>query len=566
MNSTYHIDEKWIKASIIGAIWAASEIVLGSFMHNLKIPFSSNILTGIGIIILVSTSHVWTEKGLFWRAGLICALMKTMSPSALIFGPMIAIFSQALLLEVAVRIFGKTVFGYLSGAILAMSWNLFQRIMNFIIFYGYNIVDVYSDLLKFVRRQLDLQFEIIWLPILILLVIYAILGIIAATIGIRVGRKIKHQPAEPISPTRRSEFFTPRSGQQSFNWSIRWLVLNLLLTVTALLLLNFTPWPVWIVFITAIVLLWVKRYRQAFRQLAKPRFWFYFVGITMVTAFVFNKMQGHEYINGLLIGLQMNFRAVVIILGFSVLGAELYNPLIKEFFLKHSFKQLPLALELSFESLPLIIAGIPDFKEVAKNPVTVFYRIISQIEARLERIKRNLSKKVFIVSGNIGEGKTSSIEELVQNLKSQNIKIGGIFSPRIMEDDETIGYDIIDISTNRREIFLRKTNSDQHDKIGNYSIFENGLQAGIKALDQSINDTRQLVVIDEVGKLELSDKGWAANINHWLHYSDADLLISVRSSFTEQVIQKWNLKNYTIFNVSEYDQQAFSRIISDHLN
>ena len=107
MKDKYQISETWIKASIIGTIWAASEIVLGSFLHNLKVPFSSNILTGIGIVILISASYIWTGRGLFWRAGLICALMKTMSPSAVIFGPMIAIFSQALLLELSVTLLGK---------------------------------------------------------------------------------------------------------------------------------------------------------------------------------------------------------------------------------------------------------------------------------------------------------------------------------------------------------------------------------------------------------------------------------------------------------------------------
>src|SRR5512135_2803298 len=124
------LSEKWIKSSIIGTIWAASEIVLGSFLHNLRIPFSGNILTAIGIIIMISISYTWTEKGLFWRAGLICAIMKTMSPSAVIFGPMIAIFTEAFLLEISVRLLGRTMAGYIIGAMAAMSWNLFQKIAN----------------------------------------------------------------------------------------------------------------------------------------------------------------------------------------------------------------------------------------------------------------------------------------------------------------------------------------------------------------------------------------------------------------------------------------------------
>ena len=149
MKDKYQISETWIKASIIGTIWAASEIVLGSFLHNLKVPFSSNILTGIGIVILISASYIWTGRGLFWRAGLICALMKTMSPSAVIFGPMIAIFSQALLLELSVTLLGKSMAGFVIGAILAMSWNLFQKILNYIIFYGFSIVEVYTNLLQY---------------------------------------------------------------------------------------------------------------------------------------------------------------------------------------------------------------------------------------------------------------------------------------------------------------------------------------------------------------------------------------------------------------------------------
>ena len=190
MEMSHRLSEKWIKASIAGTIWAASEIVLGSFLHNLKVPFSGNILTAIGIIILISISYTWTERGLFWRAGLICALMKTMSPSAVIFGPMIAIFTEALLLELFVRLLGRTIAGYVIGSMLAMSWNLVQKILNYIIFYGSNIIEVYSNLLKFAQKQLNIQTDIVWMPIIILLVVYALFGLLAAVTGIRVGRKM----------------------------------------------------------------------------------------------------------------------------------------------------------------------------------------------------------------------------------------------------------------------------------------------------------------------------------------------------------------------------------------
>ena len=559
------LSEKWIKASIVGTTWAASEIVLGSFLHNLKIPFSSLLLTAIGIVILISMSYVWKEKGLFWRAGLICALMKTMSPSAVIFGPMIAIFTQATLLEVSVRIFRRTILGFVIGGMLAMSWNLFQKIFNMIIFYGSNIVEVYGNLLKYAQMQLNIQFDIVWLPIIILLAIYGISGILAAIIGIKAGKKIRQQPASVKPGSQKNDSWPTYDNQQSFNYSIFWLFFNLILIITGLVLIEATPWFVWSVSVLILSAIWIVRYKRALRRLSKPGFWVSFVIITMLTAFVFNKMQSHSLLNGILIGIQMNFRAATVILGFAVLGTELYNPKIREFFMKTSMKQLPLALELSFQSLPMMVAHIPDSRVVIKSPVSVVYQIVSQIEWRLNEIKSNLSNKIFIVTGSVGEGKTTQIHKIVEALKEQNISIGGILSPRIVENGITKGYDILDIATNERVAFLRRTADKRSPQIGSYSILPEGITRGCKALEHSQNNN-QLVVIDEVGKLELNNKGWAENLNYLVHGSKHHLILSVRDRFMEEVIDRWHLMDYTILHVSENDPIQNSQIIVKHMD
>jgi nucleoside-triphosphatase THEP1 len=564
MKNNHKLDDKWMKASIVGTIWAASEIVLGSFLHNLKVPFSGNVLTAIGIIILISVSYIWTEKGLFWRAGLICALMKTMSPSAVIFGPMIAIFSEAILLEISVRIFGKTLAGFILGAMLAMSWNLFQKIMNFIIFYGFNIVELYSGLIKYAQKQLDIQFDILWLPIIILLVLYCLFGLVSAIIGIKVGRKILQQPAEykPIQASVR-EAHEESKIKPAFNHSMVWLFADILLIVSSLVLINNSGWIYWSIFITATVTIWAFRYQRALRQLSKPKFWVFFVIITMITAFIFSKVQStaNSMEQGLMIGIQMNFRAVIIIVGFAVLGTELYNPRIREYFLRTYFKQLPMALELSFESLPLMIANIPEFKVILKNPVSVIYQIIAQAEYRLADIKNRSAKKVIIITGAIGQGKTTCLLKIIESLKAKNITVGGFYSPRIMEKDTTVGYEVVEIKNNIREKYLRVNGEGGVSKIGRYGILPQGFAFGQKALSASGNDRSEVVVIDEVGALELDDKGWANNLTELLSASNSHIIMSVRDTFTEQVIQKWNLIECTVYNLSENDCSAICEMI-----
>jgi nucleoside-triphosphatase THEP1 len=570
MIKKYELSDKWIKASIIGTLWAASEIVFGSFLHNLKVPFSGNVLTAIGITILISVSYIWTEKGLFWRAGVICAIMKTMSPSAIIFGPMIAIFSEAALLEISVRLFGRTLVGYISGAMLAMSWNLFQKIANFIIFYGFNIVDLYTSMIKFAQKQLNIHSEIVWLPPIVLLILYCVFGLVSALVGIKIGRQILKQPASYKSlRVNNINSESQNKAESEFNYSLIWLLADIFLIIGSLVLLNYASFIFWSSSIIGIVTLWAFRYKRALRQLSKPKFWIFFLLITMLSAFIFTKViaDSDSLEQGLLLGLQMNFRAVIIIVGFSVLGTELYNPGIREFFLKTSFKQLPLALELSFESLPTMIANIPDFKTIVKNPVSVFYGIISQIDFRLAEIKRKIdfAQKVFILSGLSGQGKTTLIKKIIEVFKENNIAVGGIYSPRVMENNKTIGYDIFDIVKNECEIFLRQTDCDDLTKIGRFSIFPQGLRKGSDALRASANINNEVVIIDETGYLELENQGWASSISNLLNSSNNHILLVVRDIYIEKVIQKWNLKQTYVYNISENDYFTISSLIIEQI-
>jgi len=557
------LNEKWIKASIIGTIWAASEIVFGSFLHNLKVPFSGNALTAIGLIILISVSYVWKERGLYWRAGLICALLKTMSPSAVIFGPMLAIFSQALLLELSVRIFGKTLSGFVIGSMLAMSWNLFQKIANFILFYGFNVIELYASLIKFAQKHLHWQGDIAWLPILLLLILYCLLGIFAAVIGIRVGRKVQSQNSDSEMGKNTAKEIEMLHASATFNYSLVWLFANVVLILGSFLLLNLSSWFYWGPLITIIIVIWSFRYKRALKQISKPKFWIFFVGITMLTAFLFSGFQsgGHSLAFGFMTGIQMNFRAILIIAGFSVLGTELYNPRIRAFFLKTSFRQLPIALELSFESLPSMIANMPDFKSMIKNPVEHIARLVSQAICSLDGIKKKLSRRIFIITGSVGQGKTSTLRKVIEELSANSITVGGIYSLRIMDGTDVNGYDVVHVISQERAVFLRRSEDNGFMKIGRFSVYPEGLAFGMRALLPTTNENCELVVIDEIGKLELDNQGWAEGFEALLRTARCHLILVVRENLKKEIMQKWNIREYDEYNVGEFSPSEISGYI-----
>jgi len=561
------LSEIWLKASILGASWAASEIILGSFLHNIHMPFKGNILTGIGLILMISVSSKWKDKGLFWRTGLICALMKTMSPSAVIFGPMVAIFIESLLLEISVRLLGRNVFGFLLGAVLAMSWILFQKIANYIIFYGMNIVEIYDSLLKYAEKQLDINTPIFWLPILLLLGIYLIFGIVSVIIGLNIASDLSRNLNSKNYTNKNIKPINSKKDKQ-FPYSILWLLFDVLAMVGNLILITNVSLFIWMPSTAIIVVIWVVRYKRAMRQISRPKFWIFFVIITVLSALLLSSFTESEnrIFTGLLIGLQMNFRAAIVILGFTVISKELYNPVIRDFFARSAFKQLTPALELAFDTLPYVISNIPSAKTFIKNPAMIIKILVYHAEERFRILSEKQSVKVFIIIGGVAEGKTSLMKVLANELQINNFNIGGLYSPRVMEENETVGYDITDIQSNKTFPYLRKTFEKNAD-IGKFLINKTSYETGKSLLSIDYLNNTDIVFIDEIGRLELKGLGWSNELSVLLTHGNHKLILSVRDEFLDEVVNKFNISNHLVFNaVDDKPSLILNKLKADQKN
>lgn len=131
--------------------------------------------------------------------------------------------------------------------------------------------------------------------------------------------------------------------------------------------------------------------------------------------------------------------------------------------------------------------------------------------------------------------------------------VGGIISQRIVENEKTVGYNLININSSEKSEFLCLSDNMKFQKIGRYSILPQGLALGQTALCLSSNIMNRVVIIDEAGFLELNNGGWAEQIDKLLNASYHTLILSVRDQFVQDFIEKWSIKNYSVFNVSEKD-------------
>jgi nucleoside-triphosphatase THEP1 len=548
------IDNIWLKASVLGCMWASSEIVIGSFLHNLRVPFCGNILTGIGIIIMVSVGQLWAERGLFWRTGLVCALMKSISPSAIIFGPMIAIFTEALIMEASTFVFRKSMFSFLVGSALAMLWNLVQLLLSFVITYGSNIISLFEKLTEYFQRQLGITSANYWWPIEVIAIFYILAGLIAGGIGLYVGRRSKKTSlSERGNFTKPSEQSVSRMNEKSEGkFSLALLACNIVLMIAALTVFNLKNIFISSVTVAIVAAFWILKYPKVLRPLKKPGFWIFLVITTTLSAYLFTSFYTGKS-NGWIIGIEMNLRAVVMILGFAVVGRELRNPVISKWLQDAGFKQLPVALELAFESLPAVISNVPGWKEITRKPIASFTSYIYKADQLLELHEKNQNnlQKIIIVTGERSGGKTTLMKKIIAAVKADGLEIKGFLSLAVFDDKIKTGYKLLDISDNTEMNFISANEFPEMVKFRKYYFSKEGIDRGNKILLSYKKDISGILIIDEIGPWELEGGGWFESLNKLTALSQYKMIWVVRKEILTNVINKWNLKDPVIIDISQ---------------
>jgi nucleoside-triphosphatase THEP1 len=177
-------------------------------------------------------------------------------------------------------------------------------------------------------------------------------------------------------------------------------------------------------------------------------------------------------------------------------------------------------------------------------------------------IGRKLSKvnPVFIISGDIAEGKTHFTAKLISELNKQGLKVGGFYSPRVMDGDRTIGYDLIPLSSHERIVFLRE--NERSRDIGRFSVHPEAFSRARKCLEADLEAGIRLCVIDEVGKWEMKGEGWSHLIAQLLPKEEVTMIWVVRDSFVDQVIQYWNIQHPINFRVKRANpKKAAKKVI-----
>jgi molybdopterin-guanine dinucleotide biosynthesis protein A len=138
----------------------------------------------------------------------------------------------------------------------------------------------------------------------------------------------------------------------------------------------------------------------------------------------------------------------------------------------------------------------------------------------------------LLVVGEPGSGKTSWCREYVDRRRESCSSVGGILSPAIEKQGQRVGSNALDLLTGKEVPFARLSHCRSFkasEVVGDYTISRDGILFACGAIKRAVESRCDLVVIDEVGPLELRGKGLMPAVELALA-SPVNVLIIVRSS------------------------------------
>lgn len=166
---------------------------------------------------------------------------------------------------------------------------------------------------------------------------------------------------------------------------------------------------------------------------------------------------------------------------------------------------------------------------------------------------------IFILTGPVHSGKTTLLEKAVHVFREHKVKVDGFLSKALREEQELIGYDLFDLREGSSIPLLRTKGEMEWQRIGSFFFLPPGLDKAKKIILRSKD--ADLSVVDEIGPLELSGKGYWPALKQVLVPPQAAYLIVVRERILEDFFGILEQSKTRVFDVR--DEEILSQLTEE---
>ena len=149
---------------------------------------------------------------------------------------------------------------------------------------------------------------------------------------------------------------------------------------------------------------------------------------------------------------------------------------------------------------------------------------------------------ITILEAEKRSGKTTSLQKFLDERPKH--LIGGFLTP----DVNGLRH-LYRTRTKTLHTFEVQKSKEQVVRVGRFCFLQSGFDAGLRWLEEDAKDAAtSLLILDEVGPLELRGGGFASWCDAHEYYAHVAQLWVVRTGLADEVIRHWSLNNYRVID------------------
>jgi ABC-type thiamin/hydroxymethylpyrimidine transport system permease subunit len=137
-----------VTLAVFGALWGLVEISLGSVLHAINLPLTGMTLSIVGVMVASIGRLFVPRRGSTIFIGVIAMVLKLFSIGSILIGPMVGIFTEALIAELILSAFPRpSMPAFICACAGASLWTVVQPFVTGVLLFGRNLVVIWLDLL-----------------------------------------------------------------------------------------------------------------------------------------------------------------------------------------------------------------------------------------------------------------------------------------------------------------------------------------------------------------------------------------------------------------------------------
>ncbi|MFB0518950.1 MAG: nucleoside-triphosphatase [Acidobacteriota bacterium] len=156
-------------------------------------------------------------------------------------------------------------------------------------------------------------------------------------------------------------------------------------------------------------------------------------------------------------------------------------------------------------------------------------------------------RRIIVVTGSVGGGKTSLVEEAAHLLKTEGVSVAGVITPVLNEAGKRVGYIIRDLRTGEERILARTTPFDTPLRQCSFYFVEESFRWAEKLFSKSLDS--QVFILDEVGRLELRRKGYYRLLESILLRYEGCFIITARRDILAELIALFKIERAAVIDI-----------------